>query len=104
MKRQTRPAKDTAAPERLTLYVKPEYQALVQLVQEYSQADSLSEAVFSALADLKTLMRERSLQALEQTHGIWKDDPKIAEAFKELEAGWEAWRQQLEGSCSIPRS
>lgn len=104
MKRRTRPSKGTAAPERLTLYVKPEYQALVQWVQEYTQADSLSEAVFSALANLKALMRGRTLKALEQTHGVWRDDPKIAEAFKELEERWEAWRQQLEGSCSIPRS
>lgn len=41
---------------------------------------------------------ERQLQALQQTHGIWKDDPHIAEAFKDLAKGWERWRAQLEGS------
>jgi hypothetical protein len=87
-----------SAPERLTLYVKPEHQELVRWVQEYTEAKSLSEAVFLALAELKKVIKERQLEALEQTHGIWKDDPEIENAFKELEEGWEAWRRQLEGS------
>ena len=87
-----------SAPQRLTLYVKPEHQKLIQWAQAYTQANSLSEAVLSALADLKALIKERQLQALEQTHGLWKDDPKIAEAFQELDEGWQAWRKKLEGS------
>jgi hypothetical protein len=86
------------APERLTLYVRPEHKALLQWVQEYTQARSLSEAVFSALADLKASIKARQLQALEETQGIWKDDANIAAAFKEVEEGWERWRRQLEGS------
>jgi hypothetical protein len=86
------------ASERLTLYVKPEHQELLQWVQQHTLAHSLSEAVFSALSELKALVRERQLQALEQTYGLWKDDPQIAEAFKELEKGWQRWRDQLEGS------
>jgi hypothetical protein len=85
-------------PERLTLYVRPEYKALLQWAQEYTQARSLSEAVFSALADLKALVKARQLQALEETQGMWKDDANIADAFKEVEEGWEKWRGQLEGS------
>ncbi len=84
--------------ERLTLYVKPEHQELLSWACKHTQAKSLSEAVFAALKELKTLIRERQLQALHQAHGLWKDDPKIAEAFKELEEGWERWRDQLEGS------
>lgn len=84
--------------ERLTLYVKPEYRELLEWVQHYTQAQSLSEAVFSALSELKALIKERQLQALEQTHGLWKDDPHIAEVFRELEEGWERWQKQLEGS------
>lgn len=83
---------------RLTLYVKPEHQELLEWVQHHTQASSLSEAVFAALSELKALIKERQFQALEQTHGIWKDDPHIAEAFKDLEKGWERWRAQLEGS------
>lgn len=82
---------------RLTLYVKPEYQELLEWAQEHTRAKSLSEAVFSALSELKALIKERQLQALERTHGLWKDDPKIARAFKELEEGWARWRKQLEG-------
>lgn len=88
----------STASERLTLYVKPEYQELLKWVQQHTPANSLSEAVFSALSELKALVRERQLQALEQTYGLWKDDPQIAEAFKELEEGWERWHNQLEGS------
>jgi hypothetical protein len=98
MRKLTGQSKAALVPERLTLYVKPQYHELVEWVQEYTQADSLSEAVFAALADLRALIRERRLQALEQTHGIWKGDPKIRGAFKELEEGWEGWRKQLEGS------
>nr|BAL56213.1 hypothetical conserved protein [uncultured Acetothermia bacterium]BAL58175.1 hypothetical conserved protein [uncultured Acetothermia bacterium]BAL59913.1 hypothetical conserved protein [Candidatus Acetothermum autotrophicum] len=84
--------------ERLTLYVKPEYQELLKWAQQHTQAQSLSEAVFSALRELRALIKERQLQALAQTHGLWKDDPQIAQAFEELERGWEGWRKQLEGS------
>jgi len=98
MNRLKKASAAASAPERLTLYVKPEHRELVQWAQEYTQAKSVSEAIFSALADLKTLIRERRLQALEETHGIWKDDAGIADAFKELEEGWEKWRNQVEGS------
>jgi hypothetical protein len=98
MRKLARQSKAILVSERLTLYVKPQHRELVEWVQEYTQADSLSEAVFSALADLKVLISERRLQALAQTYGIWKGDPKVREAFKELEEGWEGWRKQLEGS------
>ncbi len=88
----------STASGRLTLYVKPEYRELLEWVQHHTQAHSLSEAVFSALSELKALLKERQLQALEQTHGLWKDDPHIGQAFKDLEEGWERWRKQLEGS------
>ncbi len=93
--RKPRRSQNTAS-GRLTLYVKPEHQELIEWVQHHTQAPSLSEAVFSALSELKALIKERQLQALEQTHGLWKDDPHIAEAFKDLEEGWERWRKQLE--------
>lgn len=88
----------SASSGRLTLYVKPEYRELLEWVQHHTQASSFSEAVFSALSELKALIKERQFQALEQTHGIWKDDPCIAKAFKELEEEWARWRAQLEGS------
>lgn len=88
----------SVASGRLTLYVKPEHREVLEWVQHHTQAPSLSEAVFSALSELKALIKERQIQALEQTHGIWKDDPHIAKAFKELEEEWARWRTQLEGS------
>ncbi|MCS7197756.1 MAG: hypothetical protein NZ930_03635 [Candidatus Bipolaricaulota bacterium] len=75
--------------------MKPEYQELLEWAQEHTQAKSLSEAVFSAWSELKALIEERQLQALERTHGLWKDDPKIMKVFKELEEGWERWRKQF---------
>ncbi|MCI0439015.1 MAG: hypothetical protein L0177_07755 [Chloroflexi bacterium] len=96
MKKQKRDSTKTSAPERLTLYVKPEHQALLNWVQDYARAKSLSEAVFSVLAEFKALVKERQMQALRETHGIWKDDPLIDDALKELEEGWEKWRRQVE--------
>ena len=98
MKRLKRHSTTSPTPARLTLYVRPEHQELIQWVQQYSQAKSLSEAVFSVLNELRAVVEEKQLQALEETHGIWKDDPKIAQAFKELEEGWRRWRKQLESS------
>lgn len=87
----------STSPVRLTLYVRPEQQELLHWAQEHTQARSLSESVFAALAELKALVREKRLQALEQAHGIWKDDTRIEEAFRELEEGWDKWRRQVEG-------
>lgn len=98
MKKLQRASMAAPAPERLTIYVRPEHKVLVQWVQEYTQARSISEAVFSALADLKALVKARQLQALEETQGLWKDDANIADAVKEVEEGWEKWRRHLEES------
>jgi predicted RNase H-like HicB family nuclease len=40
--------------------------------------------------------KERLLQALDEIHGIWRDDDRVIEALKELEEGWEKWRRQLD--------
>ncbi len=72
----------SAASERRTLYVKPEHQEPLEWVQHHTQAHSLSEAVFAALSELKALIRERQVQALEQAHGLWKDDSPIAKLNK----------------------
>lgn len=85
-------------PQRLTLYVKPQHRELLRWVQAHAKADSLSEAVFLALAELKTLTKEKQLRAFAHTRGIWEGDEKIAEAFEELESGWEGWRRQVDGS------
>lgn len=87
-------------PERVTLYVKPEHRELLEWARAYTQARSLSEAVFSALADLKVRVKAGQIRALEETQGMWRDDPRIAEAFAELEKGWKAWHSSLEGKGS----
>ncbi len=78
--------------QRLTLYITSERQQLLKWAQEYTQAVSLSAAVFLVLAELKALVRDKRLQALEKAHGIWKDDAMIEQAFIELEQGWRQWR------------
>lgn len=85
-------------PQRVTLYVKPEHQELIRWVKAYTQADSLSEAVLSALGDLKALLKERQLQALAESQGIWEGDPAMAEALGDTEAEWETWREKMDGS------
>lgn len=88
----------TASPQRLTLYVKPEHQALLHWAQTHTQASSMTEAVFQALDELRILIKERRSKALEQAHGMWKENRAIGKAFQEVEAGWEAWQRKLEGS------
>lgn len=89
-------AKPKAKSERVTLYVKPEHRGLLAWAREYTQARSLSEAVFAALADLKARVKARQLQALEETHGIWEDDSQVEGALEELEKGWRTWLDSLE--------
>ena len=82
--------------ERVTLYVKPEHRDLIQWALDYTGAASVSEAVLSAIAMLKAEQKEKQLKALDEIHGIWKDDPLIDEALKELEEGRESWRKRVE--------
>lgn len=84
--------------ERITLYIRPEHRGLLQWARDYTQASSTSEAIWQALRTLRDSVREQQLRALEQNHGIWKDDPQIEEAFRELETGWGEWQKRLEGS------
>lgn len=96
-KAKTRPEKASRA-QRVTLYVKCEHQELIRWAKAYTRADSLSEAVLSALGDLKALHKQRQLQALAQTQGIWEGDPEMAEALGDMETEWETWRKKLDGS------
>ena len=45
---------------------------------------------------LKTQKKEKVLEALAQTHGIWKDDEGIAAAFREVEKEWDEWQKKIE--------
>lgn len=82
----------THSPARLSLHVTPERRQLLQWAQEHTQARSQSEAVFLALAELRSLVKEKRLQALERIHDAWKDDPRVEQAFRELDEGWRQWR------------
>jgi len=42
----------------------------------------------------KTTSLKRQLEFAEKTLGIWADDPKIEQAFKELEERWQQWREE----------
>ena len=37
---------------------------------------------------------KKQLAFAEKTLGIWADDPQIDQAFKELEARWQQWRDE----------
>ena len=37
---------------------------------------------------------KKQLEFAEKTLGIWADDPKIEQAFKELDARWQQWREE----------
>lgn len=37
---------------------------------------------------------KKQLEFAEKTLGIWADDPKIEQAFKELEERWQQWRDE----------
>ncbi len=45
---------------------------------------------------LKAQNKEKVLEALAQTHGIWKDDEGIAAAFREVEKEWDEWQKKIE--------
>ena len=46
---------------------------------------------------LKAKKKEKVLEALAQTHGIWKDDEGIVAAFREVEKEWDEWQKKIEG-------
>lgn len=37
---------------------------------------------------------KKQLEFAERTLGIWADDPKIEQAFQELEERWQQWREE----------
>lgn len=45
---------------------------------------------------VKNKNKEKVLEALAQTHGIWKDDEGIAAAFREVEKEWDEWEKKIE--------
>ena len=44
---------------------------------------------------LKAENKEKVLEALSQTHGIWKNDEEIAAAFREVEKEWDEWQKKI---------
>ena len=54
-------------------------------------------------AKKKSTPNRKNLQAFaDKTLGIWADDPKITQAFNELEERWQQWRDET--LSSIPPS
>jgi hypothetical protein len=37
---------------------------------------------------------KKQMEFAEKTLGIWADDPKIEQAFKELDERWQQWRDE----------
>jgi hypothetical protein len=37
---------------------------------------------------------KKQMEFAEKTLGIWADDPKIEQAFKELDERWQQWREE----------
>lgn len=43
----------------------------------------------------KEMERRKNLaEFIEKTAGIWADDPKVEQAFKELDERWQQWRDE----------
>lgn len=82
---------------RITIYVEQEErQELLKKVLEYTRAESISEAVFAALAELleykEAQQKALGEKTLEESQGIWANDPEVERAFKLAAKGWEDWR------------
>ena len=56
----------------------------------------LAHTVSQIPVKLKAQNKEKVLEALGQTHGIWKDDEGIAAAFREVEKEWDEWQKKIE--------
>jgi hypothetical protein len=83
--------------ERITIYAgQEERQELLRKVLQYTRADSLSEAIFKALAELMEYKEEQwkaeGAKALEESQGLWAGDPEIERAFELIARGWEDWQ------------
>jgi hypothetical protein len=42
----------------------------------------------------ETARRKNLSKFIDKTLGIWADDPKIEQAFKELDERWQQWREE----------
>lgn len=92
-------AKRVEEKERITIYAKQaERQELLRKVLEYTQAGSISEAIFTALAELMEYKereeKAEGTRALGKAQGMWADDPEIERAFELIAKGWEDWEIQ----------
>jgi len=81
---------------RITIYAEQqERQELLKKVLEYTQANSISEAIFAALSELmeykEKQYKDEGAKILAECQGMWADDPRIAEAFETIAQRWEDW-------------
>ncbi len=83
---------------RVTIYLRAEDADLLEWVRRHTGKESLSEAVAAALRELRTLTARERQEALAGAWGVWAGDERVAEAFKELEAGWSEWSRRLGAS------
>jgi len=82
--------------KRITIYVGQEKRKkLLNQILEYTQASSVSEAIFKVLTEF---IRDREIRkkairkkAAEKTKGIWANNLEVDKAFEEVDKRWQTW-------------
>lgn len=85
---------------RLTIYLGgPQRRRLLEWAKDFTRAASDSEAIFSALEILRNEFVQKHKQtrasAFKKIKGIWANNSRIEQAFKEVEKGWANWGSPL---------
>jgi len=82
---------------RITIYIGQEKRKkLLKQILEYTQASSISEAIFKILTEFMEERERRKKakreKAAEKTKGIWANDLGVDKAFEEVDKRWQTWR------------
>ena len=82
---------------RITIYVGQEKRKkLLKQVMEYTQASSISEAIFRVLTEFMREREQRQKESrekvAEKTKGIWANDTGVDKAFEEVDKRWQTWK------------
>jgi len=82
---------------RITIYVgQGKRKELLKQVMEYTQASSISEAIFRVLTEFmrerEQKQKERREKVAEKTKGIWANNLGVDKAFEEVDKRWQTWK------------
>jgi len=85
--------------KRITIYVgQEERKKLLNQILEYTQAPSVSEAIFKVLTEF---IRDREIRkkairkkVAEKTKGLWANNLEVEKAFEEVDKRWQTWKME----------